>query len=297
MANNIALAQKFQPILDDIYKMASLTGRMDGLAKPVSFAGANVVKVYKTTLVGLGTYSRTAGYPIGDVVGAWETLTLAIERARELFIDRQDDEESLGMAFGTLVGEYMRTMVIPEVDAYRFSKYASWSGITEVGTPATLSSSTVLPAIDVATAAMNAAEVPTEGRLLYVSDAVQTYLDQAISRQWGNDSSISTGVRVYNNMPVIMVPQTRFYKGITLDAGATADAGGYTKTPTTGRNINFLMVHPPAVLQVKKHDNLKIFDPDTNQDKDGWKVQYRLYHDAFVYENKVKGIYSHIMAS
>lgn len=58
-----------------------------------------------------------------------------------------------------------------------------------------------------------------------------------------------------------------------------------------------MMIHPSAVLQVKKHDNLKMFDPDTNQDKDGWKVQYRLYHDAFVYENKVKGVYSHIKAS
>jgi len=297
MANSVALAAKFQPILDEIYKMASLTGRIDGLTKPVNFAGANVVKVFKTSLIGLGTYSRATGYPIGDVTGTWETLTLSIERGRELFLDREDDEETLGMAFGTLVGEYMRTLVIPEVDAIRFSKYASWSGITEVGTPATLTNSTLLPAIDVATAAMNAAEVPPEGRLLYVSDSVQALFNTSVSRMYGNDSAISTQVQNYNGMPVIMVPQTRFYKGITLDAGATASAGGYTKTSSTGRDINFLMVAPSAVLQVKKHDNLKLFDPDINQSKDGWKVQYRLYHDAFVYDNKVKGIYSHIKAS
>jgi hypothetical protein len=98
-------------------------------------------------------------------------------------------------------------------------------------------------------------------------------------------------------MPVIMVPQTRFYKGITLDAGGGTTAGGFTKTGSTGRDINFLMIHPTAVLQVKKHDNLKLFDPDTNQDKDGWKAQYRIYHDAFVYENKVDGVYSHIKVS
>ena len=297
MANSIALALKFQPILDEIYKVASLTGRMDGLTKPVSFAGANVVKVYKTSLVGLGTYSRITGYPVGDVTGTWETITLANERGRELFMDREDDEETLGMAFGILVGEYMRTMVLPEVDAYRFSKYASWSGISEVASPATLNASTVLAAIDAATALMNSQEVPPEGRLLFVSDAVQSFLDAAVTRVYTNDSSISTAVRTYNNMPVIMVPQTRFYKGITLDAGATAPAGGYTKTGSTGRDINFMMIHPSAVLQVKKHDNLKMFDPDTNQDKDGWKVQYRLYHDAFVYENKVNGVYSHIKAS
>ena len=297
MANSIALATKFQPILDEIYKAGSLTARLDGMSKPVSFAGANVVKVFKTSVVGMGTYSRSTGYPVGDVTGTWETLTLATERGRELFMDREDDEETLGMAFGTLVGEYMRTAVIPEVDAYRFSKYASWSGIEEVDTPATLSSSTVLAAIDTATEFMNGKQVPADGRILFVSETVQTFLNQAVSRMYSNEKAISTAVNEYNNMPVIMVPQTRFYKGITLDAGASASAGGYVKTVSTGRDINFLMVHPSAVLQVAKHDNLKLFDPDTNQDKDGWKVQYRLYHDAFVYENKVDGVYSHIKAS
>ena len=295
--NVIALATKFQPILDEIYKVASLTALMDARSKPVNFAGANVVKVYKTTLVGLGTYSRTGGYPLGDVVGAWETLTLATERARELFIDREDDEETLGMAFGTLVGQYMREKVVPEVDAYRFSKYASWSSISEVGTPATLNSSTVLAAIDAAIAQLNADEVPVDGRLLFVSDAVQGFLDAAVNRMYSNEKAISTEVKEYNRMPVIMVPQTRFYKGITLDAGATTAAGGFSKTGSTGRDINFMMIHPTAVLQVKKHDNLKLFDPDTNQAKDGWKIQYRLYHDAFVYDNKVDGVYSHIKAS
>lgn len=297
MANSIALALKFQPILDEIYKAAALTARMDSPTKPVNFAGANVVKIFKTSLVGLGSYSRANGYPVGDVTGTWEILTLATERARELFMDREDDEETLGMAFGTLVGEYMRTMVIPEVDAYRFSKYASWSGISEVAAPATLSKTTVLDAIDLASGVLNGAEVPESERFLYVSDTVQTFLDQAMTRMYGNDSTVSTRITMYNNMPVIMVPQTRFYKGITLDAGATASAGGYAKTGGTGRDINFLMVHKPAVIQAKKHDNLKMFSPDENQDKDGWKTQYRLYHDAFVQENKVKGVYSHIKAS
>ena len=102
MAQSIALAQKFQPILDEIYKRESLTARLDALTKPVNFAGANVVKVFKTDPIGLGTYSRVSGYPAGQVVGTWETLQLATERGRGFVIDRMDDEETLGMAFGTL---------------------------------------------------------------------------------------------------------------------------------------------------------------------------------------------------
>jgi hypothetical protein len=297
MANSIDLVTKFQPILDEIYKRVSLTSRMDSLSKPVDFAGAAVVKIFKVSTVGLGTYSRSAGYPVGDVTGEWETLTLAIERGREMSIDRMDDDETLGMAFGTLAGEFMRVDVVPELDAYRFSKYASWSGIQEVGTPATLTAETVLPAIDAAAAALDAAEVPQEGRLLYTSDSVYSLLKTALTRMWGNEGNIDRRVPSLDGVPVIMVPQTRFYKGITLDAGSSSDAGGFTKTVSTGRDINFLLLHPSAVLQVNKFANMKIFNPDENQDKDAWKIQFRQYHDAFVQDNKVDGIYSHIKAS
>jgi hypothetical protein len=295
MANSIALAAKFQPILDEIYKAASVTAVMDTPSKPVSFAGANVVKVFKTSLVGMGTYSRTTGYPVGDVTGTWETLTLATERGRELFLDREDDEETLGMAFGTLVGEYMRTMVIPEIDAYRFAKYASWSSISTVAA-ATLSASTVLAAIDAANLQMDEDEVPAEGRQLFVSATVNSYLKAAVTRILQNEGAADRRLKSLDGVNIIPVPQSRFYTAIDLDAGASASAGGFAKAGS-GKDINFMLVHPSALIQVKKHDNLKLFDPDTNQDKDGWKVQYRVYHDAFVQENKVKGVFLHKKAT
>jgi hypothetical protein len=297
MANSIALAEKFQPILEEVYKNSSLTARMHGQTKPIDFAGANVVKVFKTSMVGMGTYSRATGYPGGDVTGTWETLTLAASRGRAFSIDRMDDDESLGMAFGTLSGEFIRTQVAPEVDAYRFSRYASWSGITEVASPTTLASSTILAAIDAAALVLDEAEVPAEGRLLYVSSTIHGFLKAAVSRYLANESGVNRIVKALDNMEVIPVPQTRFYKGVTLDAGASADAGGFAKTSSTGRDINFLLLHPSAVLQATKLAALKIFTPEENQSADAWLLQYRLYHDAFVYDNKVKGIYSHIKAS
>ena len=67
----------------------------------------------------------------------------------------------------------------------------------------------------------------------------------------------------------------------------------YKKTVEEAKDINFMIVYPQAILQAKKFALPKIFSPDVNQDKDAWKFQFRLYHDAFVYENKVKGIYLH----
>ena len=292
MAQSIALATKFQPILDEIYKAASLTARMDTPVKPVNFAGANVVSVFKTTPIGLGTYSRVSGYPAGQVVGTWETLTLASERGRAFVIDRMDDEETLGMAFGTLAGEFIRTQVAPELDAYRFSKYASTSSIN-AATPATLDANTIIPALDAAKLALDKDEVPSEGRILYISDDCLSLLEGKVSRFLSNENNVDKRVMRYSGMDVVMVPQTRFYKGVTLDDGAAVDAGGYAKTANTGKDINFMIIHPSAVVQVVKHDALKVFTPEENQTTDGWLVQYRIYHDAFVYDNKVKGIYLH----
>lgn len=299
MANSITpLVTKFQAILDELYKAASLTASMDAPTKPVDFGGAAAVNVFKVAAVGLGTYSRATGYPAGDVTGAWETLTLAASRGRALSVDRMDNEETLGMAFGTVAGEFIRTMVAPEVDAYRFSKYASWSGITEVGSPAALgTASAVLAAFDVAMAQLDADEVPSEGRKCFMSSPVYNLLKASVTRSLANETGVDRRVLTLDNVQIISVPQTRFYKGITLDAGATASAGGFTKTATTGRDINFLLLHPSAVLQATKLADLKVFSPEVNQTADAWLIQYRLYHDAFVYDNHVKGIYSHIGTS
>ena len=297
MANSIELAKKFQPILDEIYKRESLTARMDALTKPVNFGGANVVQVYKTSLVGLGTYSRATGYPAGDVTGTWEVLTLATDRGRAFSIDRMDDDETLGMAFGTTAGEFIRTMVAPEIDAYRFSKYASWSGVSSPSEAALSTAAAVLAAFDVAMGQLDADEVPAEGRLLYISSALYQLLKASISRSLENQTGVDRRVQTLDNVQVISVPQTRFYKGITLDAGASSSAGGFAKTDTTGRDINFMLMHPSAVLQVNKHANLKVFSPEENQSADAWLIQYRQYHDAFVQENKVDGIYAHIKNS
>ena len=294
MANSIALVSKFQPILDEIYKRESLTARMDALTKPVDFGGANEVKIYKTSMVGMGTYSRSAGYPVGDVTGAWETIALAAERGRAFFIDRMDDEETMGMAFGTLAGEFIRTQVVPEVDAYRFAKFASWSGVG-AATPADLTTAAgVLAAVDVASGVLDAAEVPSEGRLLYIASSKYRLLTAAVTRSLSNEGTFDRRLQMLDEMTVIPVPQGRFYTAISLNAGATSSAGGFAKT---GSDLNFILLHPSAREQATKLASLKIFDPDANQTADGWLVQYRLYHDAWVYDNKLAGIYVHAHTS
>ena len=287
MANSLEFAKKFLPVLDDIYKNLSVTQGMDA-GKKVDFTGTNEVNVLKTSTTGLGDYSRTNGYPKGDITANWETLKLTEERGKELSIDRMDNEE-MANVFGIITGQFMRDWVVPEVDAFRFAKYASASGITKA-TPAILTKDTIIAEIDEANRQLNADEVPIAGRILYINSDLQPILNNAFARSWGSQSSVSTMLTSYNGIPIKYVPPTRFYSEIMLNDGT--EAWGYKKSEN-GKNINFMLIYPEAILQVVKLTLPKVFTPDENQDKDMWKFQFRIYHDAFVYENKAKGIYLH----
>lgn len=291
MANSIELAQKFVPIIDDIYKSASVTQILDAQTQNIDFTGVNTVKVLKVTTTGLGDYSRSDGYPKGDVTANWETLTLTEERGKEISIDRMDNEETLGQAFGAVTGTFMRDHVIPELDAFRFAKYASTEGVLKESGTAALSADDIISEIDNAVKGMDAAEVPETGRILFVNSDLKPVLNKALTRHWGSDSAVNTALTEYNGMKIQYVVPTRFYSAIALNSGA--DAWGFAKG-ADAKKLNFMIIYPQAVLQAKKFALPKIFDPDTNQDKDAWKFQFRLYHDAFVYENKAKGIFAHI---
>ncbi|WKY44463.1 hypothetical protein Q5O14_17945 [Eubacteriaceae bacterium ES2] len=288
MANSIEYAKKFVPVIDRIYKAAGLTEGMDNATK-VDFTGVNEVKVLKVSTTGLGDYSRADGYPAGDITAAWETIALSVERGKEISIDRMDDEESLGLAFGETTGQFMREHVVPELDAYRFAKYAGTSGIS-AATAAILTADDILDAIDEAVRQMDEDEVPLEGRRLYINSDLKPILNAALTRQFGSDSAVNTVLKTYNDMPITYVPKKRFYTAIDLNDGSAS--WGYAKG-ATANDINFMIIYPQAIMQATKFALPKIFTPDENQDKDAWKFQFRLYHDCYAYENKLAGIYLH----
>ena len=87
-ANSIALATRYLPLLDEVYKRSSRSAVLD--SPNVQFIGGNAVKIFKTSMDGLADYSRNGGYVDGAVNGIWETLTLSQDRGRSFQIDRMD---------------------------------------------------------------------------------------------------------------------------------------------------------------------------------------------------------------
>ena len=290
MANSIALAEKYLAVTDLVYKNESKTIDLDFANSEIEFIGANTAKVFKLSMNGLGDYSRDTGYVKGSVTGAWETLTLSKDRGVQLGVDRYDNEETLNQAFGKLAAEFERTQVIPEIDAYTFAKLYSETGNTVASAAITVGTTDVPSLIDVATQTLDENEVPREGRILYVSPKAYAGLKSKITRYLANEREAVKAVEMYDDMKVVVVPPARFVSAITLNSGS----GSFGFAPTSGGyKINFMVVHPSAVKKAIKANLPKIFSPDQNFQSDQYLLDWRLYYDVFVLDNKDKGIYVH----
>ena len=88
------------------------------------------------------------------------------------------------------------------------------------------------------------------------------------------------------------MPQSRFYTAIDLLDGKTSgeEAGHYRKA-TDGKEINFMIVHKPAVIKFDKHTASDIIPASANADSDADISKYRKYGIVDVFKNKVAGIY------
>ncbi len=297
--NAITLAKQFVPLLDEVYAMASLTADLDGNPELVrQGANANELIIPMLSMQGLGEYSRNSGYVDGDVTLTNETVKCNFDRGRMFNVDVMDDLETAGIAFGRLASEFIRTKVVPELDAFRFACYAGTAGISKVATPTTLADgAAVVAALRAAVQKMDEDEVPVNERHLYITPLLLGYIQDM-------DTTKSREV-MQNFARVRKVPQTRFYTAIEQksgklvttgegDSATTVDerTGGYVKA-AGGKDINFMVIHKPALIQFPKHIAPKIITPELNQNADGYKFGYRQVGIADVYKNKTAGIYLH----
>lgn len=290
MANSIALSKIYTNLLDEVYKNSALTAVLESDASLArAGANANEIVIPKLSMSGLADYKRNSGYVNGDVTLNWETVQFNYERGRMFQVDDMDNEETQNIAFGRLAGEFIRTKVVPELDAFRFAKYAAVTGAgTATGTLAT--GADVIAALRTATSSMDEAEVPMEDRHLFITPTLLGLVE---------DLDTSKSKEVLNRFATITkVPQTRFYSAIKLNDGTTLgeEAGGYVKA-SGAVDLNFEIIHKQATLQFTKHAVPKIISPEQNQDADAWKYGYRNYGLCDTYENKAAGIYVHKKAS
>lgn len=278
MANVIALAQAYladPSNLNEVYKAASKTADLE--ANTFQWLGGNVVKMPLDTFdaAGLGTYNRATGFVALDVDRTWDTYTLSQDKGNKVLVDRLDMDESL-MENGiiSVANKYIRKVVVPAIDTYRFSKLVAGAGTTKLHTSATtdntITSSNVIAKLDEAFQTQAENEVEGE-QILYMTPAVKFALEQALDKKvvlgmWGGDATAK--VEIYRDAKIVEVPASRL-----------------------GTDINFILVTRNAVASIVRHQNAVFWAPGQVPGLDAGQIDYRVYYDLFVIANKTKGVY------
>lgn len=321
MANAIELITKYSTkAWDKVYKRESCTSMLETESTMLKFVGVKTVKIAKVETSGLYDYERANkpangsfggdghetsfangqgyGYQQGDVNVKWEEFTLNVDRGVQLRIALFDDEESAGIAVGAATTETMRVRVIPEMDAYRFSKIvdkalpanilsnqalnpSSTAGVAGAGDP--------IYELNRAFKALADAEVPENDQIIFCSTEFMTALRNSAAivktlRQSEYQSKVSFTIENYEGREIVVVPPSRFKSKVKLLSGGYGWEDG-------SRDINMIVCAKEAIIPVVKYEKQRVFGPEVVQDFDGYKVNVRVYHDLFVMDNKRPAIY------
>ena len=276
MPNNITLAKNYTDLLDEVYKNASATADLTSDPRMMR-AGANAKEILypQISVSGLGDYDRNSGYTNGAVNVVWKTATFNYDRGTKISVDTMDDQETFNIAFGAAGATLQRDKVAPEADAFVFAK----------ATPTSYANaSDFLSALIEAKNEMDEDEVPLDNRILY---ATPTLLNSIMSLDTTKSREILDTFMLKKS-----VPQSRFYTVIELlDGKSSGEELGHYKKAASGKDINFMIVHKPAIIKFDKHIASDIIAPENNPNADSYISKYRKYGLVDAYKNKVAGIY------
>lgn len=244
------------------------------------WTGAHTVKVWKISTSEMNDYSRNRAKGQSEVASVsrygelidlnaqTEEMTLKKDRSFIFNIDKLDmDETAQQLAAETALARQLREVVIPEVDKYTYGVMAAGAGQTVVGdttTPANIYS-LILDGSEF----LDDNEVPETERALVVIPSIYTMLKQSDifdKTDVGAEMRARGVVATLDGMNVIKIPSKRM-----------------------PANFGFMIAHPSATTAPVKledygmHENTPL--------SSGTIVTGRICYDAFVLDNKKKGIY------
>ena len=285
---------KFTNRLDKVIAQETVTGDLNMNQDLLGeMSGNGKIEIASIDMDGLATHNRGQGFTKGGISVTWQPYQLQYERDREFNIDVLDDDERAKLVSANAMGEFTRTKVVPEVDAIRFAKLTQNAGTT-VNKDLSGADETVAAVLE-AEQCMEDHGVKLSQCLFYHSAATKKLLRLSNKYQLSAGESPNSNFGTYDEMKMIGVAGDRFYSAIKLLDGTTSgeERGGYEKAED-GKALNFIVMAPEAAAAISKHEKLRYFSPDVNQDDDAHKWQYRLYHDLIVYLKKRGLIYAHV---
>ena len=286
MPNSVNYVTQFQSELRQKYQRELLT---DGLTtQNVTFIGAKTIKLPFVTVSGYKDHGRNGGFNRGVVSNDFDTKTLAFDRDVEFFVDAMDvDESNQALSAANITNTFLTEQAIPETDAYRISKlYTEYVNHGGTADTVALTISNILTQFDAWMEAMDEAEVPSDGRIMYVTPTINTLIKQAdkitrsleVSAQHGIDRR----VRSLDEVAIKVIPSGRMKTSYDFTEGY--------KPASSAKQINAILLHPSAVIACDKHSYIRLWEPGSHTQGDGYLYQNRKYSDLFVLKNRVNGI-------
>ena len=300
--NTFAYATLFMQELDKQVVAAATSGWMEGNAGLVIYNGGNTVKIPKISMNGLGAYDRSAGFVQGAATLAYETKTMGQDRGRTFSLDSMDVNETNFVANASnLMGEFQRTMVIPEIDAYRYSTIASLAvagtrvsnGYTPVKADIYSKIKADIAVVQDAIGAIPLVVTMSIATLAILESSTEVVRQLEVGAFAG---AIQSEVKKIDECPIVEVPSARLKTAYVFNDGKTAgqEVGGFVPA-ALAKTINWIICATTTPIAISKTDNMRIFAPDVNQTADAWKLDYRKYHDLWIMDNKMSTVFVNIL--
>ncbi len=304
MANSISYATKMTEELDKLFVQSAVTGFLTDNALRAKFVGAHTVLIPDMELSGLGDYDRTTGFADGSVTVTNTSFTLSQDRGRSFMLDAQDEDEA-GAAnlAGQVLGEFVRTKVVPEVDAYCLSKLADVaaenSQTLALGAGETLESN-VFGLLQKLISKVRNAVGYDETLVAFVNPTVYDALmatpelSRVIRADEFKKGGINTRVQYIDNVAILPVPTSRMKTAYTYaDGSAEGEAEGGFSVAAGAKDIGALVMPKKGASLIRKTEKLRTFTPDQNQKADAYKFDYRLYYDLLVKKSQQPAVFAY----
>ena len=303
--NTLEMAKIFQQSLDKQMGIEATSGWMESNAQNVKYNGGDTVRMPRISTTGMARYDRDEGFNQGSVTLSYDDYKLTQDRGRTFQLDSMDvDESNFIASAGTVMGEFQRLHVVPEVDAYRYSRIAALAKNAHRTTDGfTPSETNILAQLDKEITDLQDTIGEAEQLVILMATPIRTVLNNVKNIERRLDvtqfkaGEINTKVKTYNEIPIFSVPSLRMKTAYVFNDGKTTgqEAGGF-KADTGAKSINWIIISRRAPIAISKTDKVRIFAPDVNQKADAWKLDYRKFHDIWIPTNKLAGVWANIGA-
>ena len=293
--NSLENVTRYSDELDKVFAQKSAVGFFADNALSTKFVGAKTVIIPDIEFEGLANYDREYGFTRGAINVSNSSYTMSMDRARSLQIDREDmDETGVANLAGKILGEYVRTKVVPECDAYVLSKLSSIA----IARSNTISGDTSKPfealckLINEVQAVVGYDEelVAFIDSYMYAALQNSNEISKMITVSDFKQGDVNLKVKSLNGVALIPVVAERMKTKYDFQSGAK---GGFKPSATAAET--YMLVCPKSGAHlVKKTENMRIFTPEQNVDADAYKFDYRIYYDVFVKKSGLDAVWAWI---